>query len=343
MKKYNLIIITLFISFLGKSQLQSIEIISVNNIQLSPDTTYSRSIKCKDSTWYAACSNGSVYLYDTKTQKTSEVFGYEVEELRDIELLGNGNVLAMMSGSTGKFVKIGPGSRTSTDKSSVLDSVFLDGMDFSPSGVGVLMGDPVDGSFSVFFSNDFGSTWEVLEPKIKAEKGEAGYAASGTNIQLIHDGLFYFVSGGSKSRLYKVDFSGFDNATTTVSNIPMQNGEGKGAFSLFFKNEKEGIVVGGDYKNPDNNEDACFFTYDGGETWTKPTTPFSGYKSCVIYSKKYNVLFASGRTGLDYSLDFGENWIKLSDTPMFALTFFGENLLGTTRNGIIMQIELKFI
>ena len=266
-----------------------------------------------------------------------------MEELRDIEIMGNGNVIAMMSGSTGKFVKIGPGSRSSTEQATILDSIFLDGMDFQPSGVGALMGDPVDNKFSVFFSVDYGSTYEEVFPAIKSKEGEAGFAASGTNIQMIHSRLFYFVSGGSVSRLFKVNLSNFDEISSESYEIPMQKGEGKGAFSMFFKNENEGIVVGGDYKNPTENSDACFYTLDGGITWSKPEQTISGYKSCVIYKPEQNVLFASGRTGLDYSLDFGKNWVKLSDTPMFSLTFFGENLLGTTRNGIIKEIELKFI
>ncbi|MGB0933908.1 MAG: hypothetical protein ACPGU5_06470 [Lishizhenia sp.] len=329
--------------FSASAQIKAVEIADISNIQLSPDSTYSRSIKVNDSVLYAACSNGAIYLYDFKKEKVSEVFGYEVEELRDIEIMGNGNVVAMMSGSTGKFVKIGPGSRTSTDEYSVLENVFLDGMDFSPSGTGALMGDPIDNKFSVFFSVDFGSSYEEVFPSIEAKSGEAGYAASGTNIQMITDRLFYFVSGGIVSRLFKVDLSDFDAVKTSNFEIPIQNGEGKGAFSMYFKDSLEGIVVGGDYKNPKDTLNACFYTLDGGVTWNKPKKSFGGYKSCVIYNPKYKVLFASGRTGVDYSLDFGQSWRELTASPMFSLTFFGENLLGTTRNGIIKQIELKFI
>lgn len=335
-------LITMFLSFGVLGQISKVEIKQIKDIKLSADSTYSRSIKVQDSILYAAMSNGNLYIYNFRTAKIKEVLGHEVEELRDLEILANGNILAMMSGSTGKFVSVGPGRRTATHDVSIMDSVFLDAMDFTKGGVGAMMGDPIDGKFSLYFTNSFGASWNIIYPKIEAKDGEAGFAASGTILQMIDERLFYFASGGMDSRLFKIDLNDFDDAIVEIKDIPMEKGASKGVYSIYFKNEKEGIVVGGDYTLPEDNTSACYYTLDGGETWLTPDKSVNGYRSCVVYNKEKNVLFASGKNGVDYSLDFGKTWLKLTDEPMFALTFFKENLLGTARSGIIKQIELKF-
>ena len=86
--------------------------------------------------------------------------------------------------------------------------------------------------------------------------------------------------------------------TWRTSALPFKSGESSGAYALAMKNKKEGIVVGGDYKDPKSNAPNCFITSDGGKTG-KPAQSPEGYifavllntKACIIVvSKWYRIL-----------------------------------------------------
>src|SRR6202035_5158292 len=62
-----------------------------------------------------------------------------------------------------------------------------------------LLGDPVDGKFSIFYSADAGTTWYIAhDPGLDADKDAGAFAASNTS--LIAAGPFlYFGTGGAQS------------------------------------------------------------------------------------------------------------------------------------------------
>ena len=65
----------------------------------------------------------------------------------------------------------------------------------------------------------------------------------------------------------------------------MRSGESsKGIFSISFWNELNGIVVGGDYQDPDNRQANAALTTDGGLTWKSVFgSPPLGFRSAVAY------------------------------------------------------------
>jgi hypothetical protein len=71
------------------------------------------------------------------------------------------------------------------------------------------------------------------------------------------------------------------------------------------------IVVGGDFSNDSSALQNCFYSTDRGRTWTAPKTPPRGYRSCVEYLSKKQ-LITCGLTGVDYSFDGGKNWKAIS-------------------------------
>ncbi len=104
----------------------------------------------------------------------------------------------------------------------------------------------------------------------------------------------WFATGGKVARVFH---SGDRGSHWTVANTPIISGEpSRGIFSIAFKSEKEGIVVGGDYKNPASARDNIATTLDGGITWKLEELKNSVYFSAVTYLER-NQILACGPEG----------------------------------------------
>ena len=82
----------------------------------------------------------------------------------------------------------------------------------------------------------------------------------------------------------------------TVYETPIVQGKQMtGAFSMDFYNTNIGILVGGNYEDPQNNEANKAITFDGGKTWKLVATKEAfGYASCVQFvpgKKEKELLF----------------------------------------------------
>lgn len=185
--------------------------------------------------------------------------------------------------------------------------MFLDGMDFWDHQNGVAVGDPIDGIFTILYTNDGGNSWYPTKGPA-AKDGEASFAASGTTIRMTGMNSFVMCSGGMVSRLFH-----FNPMVSSVDNIPGTQGTpARGMFSIAFRDGKRGIAVGGDYTSMALTEGNCLLTKDGGRHWKAPETLPRGYRSSVEYLNDH-ILVATGPTGTDISNDGGLNWKALSD------------------------------
>jgi len=306
-------------------------------IQYSTEKScYSRSIVVKDSIVYTANSNGSMYATNLITTKSINLLANKrFEEMRDIEFCGN-YLFGMQSGTYGLLAQTDGQKFLDyiTPSTSIWIGTFLDGMDFY-NKVGFIMGDPKNGYFSLFKSFDGGLKWKECEGKLEAFEGEAGFAASGTNVQVMNDSTFLFVSGGKKSRFFKSTDQGKSWKSTS---LPYMTSESSGAFSLCMMNDSVGVIVGGDYSNPDLCLNTCFYTDDGGEFWINAIEQTRGYRSCVIEAN--GVFYACGTNGIDYSLDFGKTWIPFANGNFFSMCANNSKLYATIPNGSFKIMDL---
>ncbi len=96
----------------------------------------------------------------------------------------------------------------------------------------------------------------------------------------------------------------------------MPSKESSGIFSLAMLDNTHGVVVGGDYLQPEQHEGNVALSDDGGRTWraVKGNSP-SGYRSAVATNRHgaRSIFVAVGPTGMDYSLDLGDNWSSLHE------------------------------
>ena len=295
---------------------------------------YARGLAFKDGRLFIGNSNGALYYYKIATGKSQLLFKLpDFNEMRDIAIVGN-EILGMHSGDDGKILKMNLNGSLKVLKQENWSGVFFDGMDFR-GDIGFIMGDPIDSTFSLFKTSDAGKIWVPCEGKIEAEKGEAGFAASGTNVQILNDSTFVFVSGGLKSRFFKTTDSG---KTWSNMELPYYPGESTGAYSMHFINDSIGVIVGGDYKDPSIRLNVSFYTNDGGKSWFNSENPVRGYRSCV--TSKNGVYYSCGRNGIDFSLNHGVDWIPFADGVFFSLVSTDDKLVASMKNGTLKFFDL---
>ena len=124
----------------------------------------------------------------------------------------------------------------------------------------------------------------------------------------------------------------------------MQGESTQGIYSTAFYDEKNGIVIGGDYTQPDKNTANKAITKDGGKTWNLISDAKGpGYKSCIQYvpGTKGEAMVAIGFTGISYSNDNGNNWKELSKEGFYTLKFVNDSVAYAAGNKRIAKLSFK--
>jgi hypothetical protein len=303
-------------------------------IKYGADGIYARGLHVDTGVIFIGNSNGSIYMYDTDTDSSELMLKFpSFTEVRDIERCGD-YLYGMQSGDDGKFVKMNERGPVGFVEYPEWKGRFFDAFDFN-GDVGFLMGDPVDGKFTLYHTTDGGKKWMPCEGQLAAFKGEAGFAASGSNVHVMNDSTYMFISGGMRSNFFKSTNNG---KTWIKVELPYYPGETIGAYSMCFEDDTYGVIVGGNYKQPSLKMNTTYYTYDGGATWFNSMNPPKGYRSCVYHVN--GVYYACGRTGIDFSLNKGEDWTPFAEGTFFALTSVGNQLIATMRDGQFKSFNL---
>jgi len=298
-----------------------------------------------DNVVWVSGSNGTVGKTTNggKNWKWFTVKGFEKKEFRDIEAFDATTALIIAVDEPGYILKTNDGGESwKVVYENKTKGMFLDAMEFWDEQSGTVVGDPVDGRFFITRSSDGGNSWqdEPLKNRPVADSGEACFASSGTNIREIDVHKSVFVSGGKRSRVF---------TTNSAINLPIIQGkESTGANSIAVYNAYRGtngkrmIVVGGDFTADSSHQKNCFFTFDGGKTWIAPKIPPHGYRSCVEYLSKKDVL-TCGLNGVDYSLDGGKTftWISKEGFHVCRIAKYGPSVFLAGGNGKVARLTWK--
>jgi photosystem II stability/assembly factor-like uncharacterized protein len=194
------------------------------------------------------------------------------------------------------------------------------------------MSDPVDGNMWLARTKDGGNSWKSVNRADvpKPQPGEAGFAASGTNMCVVGENKCFIGLGGteegqtkSSSRVLITKNQG--KTWMFGGPVPIQRSPSSGIFSLCFTDENRGVAVGGNYVEPNNTSSNYAVTRDGGKTWSTPSprVPPSGYRSCVAAWKKGREIkmVAVGTNGTDLSTDLGSKWTRISNKGFNSVGF----------------------
>ncbi|MDF1550111.1 MAG: hypothetical protein P1P88_19960, partial [Bacteroidales bacterium] len=93
-----------------------------------------------------------------------------------------------------------------------------------------------------------------------------------------------------------------------------------------------------------NDPDFGYLTKDGGETWISSETMPTEYRSCVqvVTNEIQTFYFTIGKTGCDYSVDGGKNWVYISDNGFYTFRSVPGKLMGFAVGGNGKISRLKF-
>ncbi len=275
-----------------------------------------------DEVFWASGSNGSVVRSTDggKTLQWIPVPGHEKRDFRDIEAFSADTALIMAIAEPAVILKTTDGGKNWKKVfEDTTKGMFLDAMDQYPNGTMIVVGDPIEGNLYAAMSMDKGDSWQKLSMKnlkkniLKVQDTEAMFASSGTNIKLIPEKDFgtptLLVTGGSKASIKDLYYHSFNDS------LPMmQGGTSTGANSIdYWSKTKTAVIVGGDFSKDTIATDNCVLvTFKKGKpTFSKPSIPPHGYRSCVIYLNEKE-LVTCGTSGIDVSKDGGQTWQFIS-------------------------------
>jgi photosystem II stability/assembly factor-like uncharacterized protein len=275
-----------------------------------------------------------------KTWKVMTVSGAEKLDFRDIEAFdaNNAYILSIGTGDSSRIYKTTDGGATwKLQFTNRNDKAFFDAIACWDAKSCIAMSDPVDGHYVLIWTAD-GESWSpIVGNQMPAAKdGEAAFAASGTCLIALGRSSAFLVSGGTDARVFRSNDRGI---SWSVSETPITKGTpGSGIFSIAFRNELHGAIVGGDYEKPGEAANNLAFTRDGGKSWYEGKG-LSGYRSAVIYVDD-RTLLAVGTNGTDISSDGGIYWKKIGSEDLNAVQAKGKKAVWAVGpKGLVVRLK----
>ena len=177
---------------------------------------------------------------------------------------------------------------------------------------GWMLGDPVEGRYQVFATENGGANWRVIEGP-QAAKDEAAFAASGTCIARLQ-GALAVASGGTLARIHVLR-DGQHDWHALDAGMARRKPEA-GVFSVV-PSGAGWFAVGGDYRGEDKPGNAASGT---GTTVTRLITP-RAYRSGAACVDEKLPCIATGPSGTD--LWDGKRWQSLGDVGFDAIDLHG--------------------
>jgi len=256
-------------------------------------------------------------------------------DFRDLEALNEREVFALSSGEgrLSRLYKTTDGGQSWTLARVNQPEGFWDAISFWDASHAILLGDPVNGRFTILTTADGGVTWKQQEGP-RAEKGEAAFAASGTALFTRGTREAWFGSGGTGGgRVFHTEDGG---ATWSVVRTPLRPAsEGAGIFSLAFAANR-GVAVGGDFMKPTDRAGNIVITQDSGKRWEVPQSAPGGYRSAVAFVS--GMWIAVGTSGSDVSRDDGKTWRSFDTAAYNAMSFTADGAgWAVGPNGVIAK------
>jgi photosystem II stability/assembly factor-like uncharacterized protein len=247
-----------------------------------------------------------------QTWSVATVHGAAKLDFRDVKAFGETTayLLSAGPGAASRIYKTADGGNTwSLQFQNADPEAFFDAMAFWDDQNGVALGDPVKGQFQLIVTDDGGTHWQPLSGinLPPALPNEGAFAASGTCLVTHGKTDVWFCTGGAKTA--RVFHSHDRGQNWTVSQTPIVAGaESAGIFSIAFRDPNHGMIVGGDYRKPNDPGATAAITTDGGKTWMLLDRPFP-FRSGVAWAKDRWV--AVGTSGSNFSQDNGATWKPL--------------------------------
>ncbi|MBT0608890.1 WD40/YVTN/BNR-like repeat-containing protein [Aequorivita echinoideorum] len=322
-----------------------------SSVEISPVFIDSLSIRAiepinENMVWFAA-DKGRVGVIDGDTPRLANIkYGDSLLHFRSIASTKEA-IFVLSIANPAVLYKIGVDGAKATNIEEVYtekgENVFYDSMKFWNEKEGIAVGDPINGCLSIIITRDGGNHWNKLDCSNlpSAEKGEAAFAASNSNIA-VYDNQVWIATGGKRARVLH---SANKGENWEIFETPIIQGKAMtGIYSIDFYDAKTGIIFGGDWENKKLNEGNKAVTKDGGKTWKLIANGKEpGYRSSVKYvpETEGQGIVAIGSPGISVSGDGGKSWNEISKEGFFAIEFVNDSVAFASGNNRISKLLFK--
>ena len=295
---------------------------------------------------WASGANGTI-VHTTDGGQTwgrQSIPGTERLDFRDIDAVDERTayILSIGPGESSRIFKTSNGGAmwdlqfTNTDS-----KAFFDAMSFWDTTHGLAISDSIDGQF-VAIRTENGRDWTRIPSSAfpPALPNEGAFAGSGTNIAVLPGGRAWIGTGASNiARVLRTSDWG---KTWSVADTPIAASASAGIFSVTFRDSRNGIAVGGDYKQESLATGTGALTSDGGVTWTA-MPGLTGFRSAIVSIPRAGrpLYIASGPSGTD--MGDGRLWTALDGPGFHALACSPSRRVcwGAGENGRIARMTLE--
>ena len=199
---------------------------------------------------------------------------------------------------------------------------FFDAMAFADANHGIAISDSVDGRFVLLLTENGGRHWrrvpaDRLPPALE---NEGYFAASGTNVAVRGRRIWIGTGAAARARVLRSVDRG---RSWQIADTPVRSGTSSGIYSIAFRDDRHGVVVGGDYAKETEAVENVAVTSDAGVTWMPVSgRGLSGFRSAVAYVPgTASSWIAIGPRGSDVSTDDGRSWAPLEGPGADTLSF----------------------
>jgi photosystem II stability/assembly factor-like uncharacterized protein len=104
------------------------------------------------------------------------------------------------------------------------------------------------------------------------------------------------------------------------------------------RDDKNGVIVGGNYEKPAEKENTMAFTSDGGKSW-QLVDGLTGYRSAVTYLDPKTII-AVGTNGTDRTIDGGKTWNKIGSENLNAVASNGKrSTWAVGPSGLVVKLK----
>jgi photosystem II stability/assembly factor-like uncharacterized protein len=256
------------------------------------------------------------------TWQARPVLAADSLDFRDIEAFDSLTAYVLSAGEDGRIYKTVDGGRSWTlEFRNQVAGAFFDCFDFFDRDHGIAMSDPVDGRYLLVARND-SAQWVALPvaERPQADSAEAAFAASGTCLNIAGERVYLATGGGEHARVFWSEDRG-KTWHATITPVPAGVASA-GIFALAFRDQHNGVAIGGDYQQPAQDARLAL-TMDGGLTWR--VAGQTSYASGAAWSPNGESLIAVGTSGTRLSRDRGLTWTRVDSLEYNAVQFADEN------------------
>lgn len=311
-------------------------------ITLEPNVSFQAVHRIGAKIW-ASGTHGGIYTSQDNGENWQKVNGpinSQQLEFRDIQLLDDGSVVVMSAGDAeaSRVYKSDVSKKNwQLQVQGNQAETFYDCMHFTDSQHGWLYGDSDKQGLFVLQTEDGGQHWQRAVVPLVAQKGEGGFASSGTCLISGENRQIYIGTGNAE----QARVLNYSNGSWKNIDAPFTGGEAAGVFSLYQAGDFL-YAFGGSLKDEQRTAQASLLNLSSNAWTALANVPLKGaiYGASLLGDKNDLKVLIANPQGVAVWHQKTQNWTLISQNNIWSLACDDTyGCIGVGKNGLIEQFN----